>query len=292
MKNFSSFLLFYKKYKKNRFLSVVNLDELGSLFDGRSKDDNSGNIIQGLQIASMKQIRSFPETIENHLLVQLKFSVKDRPNDSDCPYFRSESGTQIINEHLNIAKINVRLGEVGDYVLSVWSLLNALWGDQEELDGQEINSHLSIMRRKELLSEWLEDVVTCKTSKSIDNLSSDGYLDHLLQLLSCHKVDDACHLAFNNNDMNLALLMAQLSSGPTVRQLMQHQLSTWQEVEADKFIKMQRLKVMMLVAGVPLLSSANGPVNIFEDMDWLKAFAVSSSLFSYHPDCLLPENVS
>lgn len=252
------------------------MDQLGTLFNGRSAEDNSGNIVQGLQIASMKQIRAFHESIENHLIVQLKYSTKHRPNDSDCPYFHSDSGTQIINEHLNIAKINVKLGDVGDYVLSVWSLLNALWGEQEELDGQEINAHLTIMRRKELLSEWLEDVVTCKTTKSIDDLGSDGYLNHLLQLLSCHKVDDACDLAFNNNDMNLALLMSQLSSGPTVRQLIQHQLSTWQEVEADKFIKIQRLKVMMLVAGVPLLSSANGPINVFENMDWLKAFAVSS----------------
>lgn len=255
--------------------SAVNLDQLGNLFNGRREDDNSGNIVQGLQIASMKQIRSFQESIENHLIVQLKFSTKHRSNDSDCPYFRSDSGTQIIDEHLNIAKINVKLGDVGDYVLSVWSLVNALWGEQEELDGVEVNAHLTIMRRKELLSEWLEDVVACKASKSSDNLDGDGYLNHLIQLLSCHKVDDACELAFNNNDMNLALLMAQLSSGPTVRQLIQHQLSTWQEVEADKFIKSQRLKVMMLVAGVPLLSSANGPINIFEDMDWLKAFAVS-----------------
>lgn len=251
------------------------MDQLGDLFNGRSEDDNSGNIVQGLQLASMKQIRSFQESIENHLIVQLKFSTKLRANDSDCPYYRADSGTQIIDEHLNIAKINVKLGDVGDYVLSVWSLVNALWGDQEELDGIESNAHLTIMRRKELLSEWLEDVVTCKTLKSIDNLDGDGYLNHLLQLLSCHKVDDACDLAFNNNDMNLALLMAQLSSGPTVRQLIQHQLSTWQEVEADKFMKSQRLKVMMLVAGIPVLSSANGPINIFEDMDWMKAFAVS-----------------
>lgn len=259
------------------FTSAVNLDQLENVFDGRSAQDNSGNVVQGLQVTSMRQIRSFHETIENHLLVQLKFSTVNRPADSDCPFYRSDSGTQIINEHLNIAKINVKLGDVGEYVLSVWSLLEALWGEQEELEGQEINSHLTIMRRKELLSEWLEDVVCCKatTNKSLDDLSGDGYLNHLIMLLSCHKVDDACELAFNNNDMNLALLMAQLSSGPTVRQLIQHQLSTWQEVEADRFIKSQRLKVMMLVAGIPLLSSANGPVNIFEDMDWLKAFAVS-----------------
>ncbi|KAJ6638700.1 Nuclear pore complex protein Nup98-Nup96 [Pseudolycoriella hygida] len=248
-------------------------DQLQLLLKGRMKDDNSGNLVQGLQIASMNTIRAFQESIEDHLSIQLKFSTKHRVDDSDCPYIRSDSGTQIINEHLNIAKVNVKLGDVGDYILSVWSLLNALWGDQEELDGQEINSHLTIMRRKELLSEWLEDVVSCKASKSLDNSSADGYLNHLLQLLSCHKVDDACNLAFNNNDMNLALLMAQLSSGPTVRQLIQHQLSTWQEVEADKFVKVQRLKVMMLVAGVPLITSANGPINIFEDMDWLKAFA-------------------
>lgn len=181
--------------------------------------------------------------------------------------------------------MNVKLGDVGDYVLSVWSLVNALWGEQEELDGIEINSHLTIMRRKELLSDWLEDVIPCKANKSIDSVGDgDGYLNHLLQLLSCHKVEDACELAFNNNDMNLALLMAQLSSGPTVRQLIQHQLSTWQEVEADRFIKSSRLKVMMLVAGVPLLASANGPINIFENMNWLKAFAVSPFFILYFPN--------
>lgn len=259
--------------------TAVNLNQLSNLFKGRLTDDNSGCIVQGLQIASMKQIPTFQESIENHLLVQLKYTTKNRTTTSDCPYFKCDSGKQIINEHLNIAKINVKLGDVGDYVLSVWSLVNALWGEEEELEGQEENGHLTIMRRKELLSEWLEDVVSCKTTKSTEILTNDSYLTHLLQLLSCHKVVDACELAFNNNDMNLALLMAQLSSGPTVRQLMQHQLSTWQEVEADKFIKIQRLKVMMLVAGVPLLSSANGPINIFEGMDWLKAFAVS--LFNY-----------
>lgn len=253
------------------------MDQLDNIFNGRSERDTSGNVVQGLQIASMKQIRSFHESIENHLIVQLKFSIKNRSGDSECPFYRCDSNTQIINEHLDIAKINVKLGDVGDYVLSVWSLVDALWGEQEELEGLESNSHLTIMRRKELLSEWLEDAVQCKAQKTIDNFGGDGYLNHLLQLLSCHKVDEACELAFNNNDMNLALLMAQLSSGPTVRQLIQHQLSTWQEVEADKFIKCQRLKVMMLVAGVPLLSSANGPINIFDDMDWLKAFAVSVS---------------
>jgi nuclear pore complex protein Nup98-Nup96 len=60
-----------------------------------------------------------------------------------------------------------------------------------------------------------------------------------------------------------------------VKQLIKHQLSAWQEVEADKFIAVERLKALMLVAGIPLLESSNGLINVFEDADWLKALAVS-----------------
>lgn len=165
------------------------------------------------------------------------------------------------------------------YGTSVWSLLNALWCEQEELEEQLPTGHLTIMRRRELLSEWLESVVKLNPkSMLIDRnevqRNDIDYLENLLNLLYCHKVIDACELSFKNNDLNLTLLLAQLSGGPTVRQLIQHQLSSWQDVEADKYISIERLKALMLVAGVPLLSSAHGTINIYDGLDWLKAFAV------------------
>lgn len=197
---------------------------------------------------------------------------------NECPHFRAAGGTAILLEHFELAKENANLSESDEYAVSVWSLCNALWGELEELDGHDVHSHLTVTRRRELLSDWLETTaVEDDQDLRAATIKSGGYLEHLLMLLTSHKVADACELAFNNNDLNLAFLLAQSSGGPSVRQLMQHQLSLWQDVEADKFVAVQRLKAYMLVAGTPLVSSAHGPINVFENLDWLKAFAVSNT---------------
>lgn len=245
---------------------------MSTLFQGRSPKDSSRNVLQSIKISSIEPIDDFQESIENYLTAQLKFCQKETAPDSDCPRFVASGGTELLSEHYVVARLNASsLGESEQYAVSVWALCNALWSDQEELEGLPIDGHLTITRRKELLSEWLEGVVAEPNSIK----KSNSYLEHLLSLLSCHKVADACELALNNNDINLSFLLAQLSGGPTVRQLVQHQLSSWQDVEADKYIAVQRLKAMMLVAGLPLLSSSHGVINIFDNLDWLKSLAVS-----------------
>lgn len=158
------------------------------------------------------------------------------------------------------------------YTRTVWALCMALWGDDECLEGQESGSHLSMMRRRELVSTWLEEVVAAQQQKR--GGKGEDYLAHLLELLFAHKVVEACELAFANDDVNLALLLSQVSGGPVVRQLIQHQLSCWQEVEADTFIDPNRLKTYMLVAGTPLLTSTHGVINVFADADWITGLAV------------------
>ena len=161
-------------------------------------------------------------------------------------------------------------------------MCNCLWGEREELEDEEPSSHMTILVRRELLSEWLEEVVTDKNLFK-KTITKNSYLEHLLELIACHKINDACELAFNNDDINLSLLIAQISGGPTVRQLMQHQLSTWQENEIDKFIASERLKVFMLISGVSLFSSkTHGEINVFENLDWIKTFAVSKDISIYN----------
>lgn len=251
----------------------VPIDRIDAdLYQGRAVDDRTKALLVHSKIASIEPIRTFPASIEAHLQLQLKHCRRDTTASKTCPRIGGGGGATIVEEHLEVAEANAKLGDSDAYVVSVWSLFNALWGDQEELEGQDAKSHLTVMRRKELLSEWLEAVVT---EKATPQTSDDTYLEHLLSLLFSHKVTDACDLAFNNNDLNLAFLLAQLSGGPAVRQLMQHQMSAWQEVEADAFIDVQRLKTYMLVSGVSLISSAHGAINIFEQVDWLKALALN-----------------
>lgn len=89
------------------------------------------------------------------------------------------------------------------------------------------------------------------------------------------QVTEACELALDNVDINLSLLMAQSSGGPAIRQLIQHQLASWREVEADEFIDERRLRVMMMIGGVAAMDGPqNSPINIFERLEWLKCLAL------------------
>ncbi|CAD7083702.1 unnamed protein product [Hermetia illucens] len=250
-----------------------SLDKLAKFFSGRLKFDRSPQILQALKISTTYPIESFEKSVLDHLRVQLKHSRRDEVIGSDCPHIISGGGTELLLDHFELSKKLAHLDSFEEYAVSVWSLCQSLWGDREELEGQEATSHLSVMVRRNLFSNWLEDTVT---EKDILNkpVTKTGYLDHLLSLLMCHKVAEACELAFTNDDANLSMLLAQISGGPTVRQLIQHQLSQWQDIEADKFISVERLKMFMLIAGVSLLSSAHGPINVLEEIDWLKALAV------------------
>lgn len=72
----------------------------------------------------------------------------------------------------------------------------------------------------------------------------------------------------------MSSLLAQLGSGPAVKQLVQRQLAGWEDVRADLYISRDRLKLLMLVAGIPLFTGTEGTVNACEGLDWKRAFAL------------------
>jgi nuclear pore complex protein Nup98-Nup96 len=126
------------------------------------------------------------------------------------------------------------------------------------------------MFRRDFVSNWLESVINSENSKKILE-----YLDNLTNLILCHKISDACELALENGDMNLSLLIAQISSNHTLREFIKEQFVCWNEIEASEFIDERRLKIMMIISGIPTLStSRNSIVNIFENQNWLRCFAI------------------
>ncbi|XP_004537879.1 nuclear pore complex protein Nup98-Nup96 [Ceratitis capitata] len=243
------------------------------LFKGRGSKDFSKTILQHIKISSVMHYEHFKESIVKHLELQLRNSLQEDVEGSECPWIKSNNGTDLIVKHLDEAIKQINLGPLEEYAVSVWSLCLALWGEHEELDGREPTSHFAVMCRRNLLSEWLENTLTDKDLLT-KNVSKHTYLDHLLELVMCHKVTEACELAVRYDDVNLALLLSQLSSGPTVRQLMEDQLAAWHKDEADKFIQLERLKLYMLVAGVALMDSGHGPINTLDGIEWTKVLAI------------------
>ncbi|KAL9891435.1 nuclear pore complex protein Nup98-Nup96 [Glossina fuscipes] len=251
-----------------------NLDDVAvQLFKTRSIDDYSTTVLQHIKVSSTLHYENFKETIVEHLNIQLRNSQQQEVVGSECPYIKSDGGTELILKHLDEAIKLLNVSPLEEYAVSVWSLCLALWGDHEELEGRDPTSHFVVMCRRSLLSEWLENTLTDKDLLT-KNVSRNTYLDHLLELVMCHKVTEACELAFSYDDVNLSLLLSQLSSGPRVRQLVEDQLAAWHADQADEFIQLERLKLFMLVAGVPLMSSFNGDINCLEGIEWIKVLAL------------------
>lgn len=232
--------------------------------------------MQNLKIASLSYVKPklFQKSIENHLKCQLKHAEAEVNDSSDCPYFTPNGGTQALQDHFELSEDNASLGEFEEFCETVWALCIALWGTQEDLEDVKQDNHVSIMQRRELFSDWLENVVT---EKKLAKQAADtsGNLQPILNLLTCHKVTEACELAFRSNNMNLSLLLAQACSSKVVQALTRMQLESWKGIEADKFVDVDYIKAMMLVAGVSSFDSSVGPVNIYDNMEWLKALAVS-----------------
>lgn len=240
---------------------------------GRQDTDFSPSLINRIQFPSNDRIKHFSESIIPHLEVELAHDLIRRDPDMECPYFAANGGLKALAEHVELANNLGHLTNLDSYAASVWSLCAALWGEREELEGQHELSHNVIMFRRDMFSEWLEDVITDADLFAIRPQRENSYLDQLLDLLFSHKVAEACEVAISNNDYNLSLLLSQLSGGSAVKQLMNHQLAIWQDVEADKFIEEKRLRALMIVAGLPIFESNQGVINIYDDMDWIKALA-------------------
>ncbi|BFF91513.1 nuclear pore complex protein Nup98-Nup96 [Drosophila madeirensis] len=256
--------------------NVRNAIEDGSVapaslvFMPRSGNDFSPVLWQFCNFNMVHAHGSFRETIVPHLEVQLGEGISVEIEDSQCPWLHAGTGTQLIAKHLRESLKLRNLGALEEYGVSVWSLLYALWGQHEELSGDpnDTNSHHTVMCRRNLFSDWLENTLVGRDLLT-KKVSSHSYLDHMLDLLSCHRVSEACDLALNYDDANLALILAQLGSGAVFRMLMEEQLFAWQQSKSDKFIHLNRLKMYMMAAGVNMMQSSQGTINLMEDNSWL-----------------------
>ncbi|TDG47551.1 hypothetical protein AWZ03_005990 [Drosophila navojoa] len=249
------------------------------VFQPRASNDLSSNVLLSIKFNTVDMYTQFAESIVPHLEVQLQDCSFNKVEGSGCPWLQSNNGTKLIAKHLAEAiKLN-NTSTMAAYGVSVWSLLFALWGEHDELIGRDDNSHYVIMCRRNLLSEWLENTLVSKDLLS-KKVSSNSYLEHMLELLSCHRVTEACELAFKYDDAYLALILAQLSSGAVVRLLMEEQLFAWQQSKSDKYISLERIKMFMLAAGVPLMMSSHGPINLLEDGNWLNVLALQLWYFT------------
>jgi len=276
--------------------------QLSHYVSGRLSDDVSSTVIvQRLQIVGGDKydMKMFKDSIECHLRIQLDHCVMS--HEGDCPTFdvMPNSVNEALRLHCTLAQdfvekeqrpsedVNDEQMQCGSatersyrqYASIVWTLCVALWGNYIDQDtaNNANEEHYNVIVRRETVGEWLRNVVQKtieREIKNIDIITKNSHEKIILSLLSACKLEDACQEARKAGDHCLALLMAQLRSGATVKKLIKQQLALWQETNVDENLTIDRLKLFMLIAGEPLISSKHGTINVCEDLDWKRAFAI------------------
>ncbi|XP_011861839.1 PREDICTED: nuclear pore complex protein Nup98-Nup96 isoform X3 [Vollenhovia emeryi] len=272
--------------------------QLSRYVSGRLADDVSSTaIVQRLQILGGEEydMKTFQDSVERHLRVQLDHCVMG--HEGDCPTFdvATDSANEALQLHCTLAQDlaereqrpgedeQTRCASAGErsfrrYASTVWTLCVALWGNYADQDMAESanEEHYNVMVRREAVGDWLRNVVQKTVERETKSIDGEGNSHEkiMLSLLSACKLEDACEEARKAGDHCLALLMAQLRSGVTVQKLIKQQLALWQETDVDENLTIERLKLFMLVAGEPLISSKHGTINVCEDLDWKRAFAI------------------
>lgn len=260
-------------------LSTACSTSCEDIFQGRLLDDTSSQVIQTLAIKCAKPTDDFEidfqVSTEAHLICALKHSVCEISEDG-CPYMTPKLRITGLHEHYSVAK-QLTKGTNDPHLLfsaNVWGLCQALWGALQLEDTPD--SHLTMMQRKLAVSDWLKSVVADVVSNEMrkDELGNRDDPKNVFTLLTGYQVAEACEEAQNIGDHQMSLLLSQCRSGPGVRARAQKQLMQWRDTEADQFIDTTRIKLMMLVAGIPVHDASDRYINTCSDIDWLRTFAL------------------
>lgn len=113
---------------------------------------------------------------------------------SKVPYFYPKTGVDALKSHCYLVANFSELPEEEHYA-HVWELIKALWGDLENLYNKDCpQEHLYNMARRQALSDWLETLLKNTVNFDVANISQ-----RILNLVSAHKILEACDVAIKNS---------------------------------------------------------------------------------------------
>lgn len=170
---------------------------------------------------------------------------------------------------------------------SVWRLGEALF-DEIPLDvptnvPDSTKTAVSVLRRQEAFSHWLEEVVRgavevdLRTQGSLGDPTSTTFT-----LLTGHQIERACNAAVGAGDLRLSTLLSQAGGDDDFRNDLAMQLSRWREYRVDPHITDSIRKVYELlsanvgVAPGRRMDPADTSKTIFlpEGLDWKRVLGL------------------
>ncbi|KAJ0184170.1 hypothetical protein K1T71_000593 [Dendrolimus kikuchii] len=257
-----------------------DLSELGKYVRGRAADDWSESVVTRLGIGHTDSNYNIEEVLSRHLATLLEFTTSSVSSEQQCPLAKLDDSPsakrQVLSAHVRHAnemkERRPAFGITGAYCYEVWKLCEALWGADLDNDGIPGTDELAVVGRHKKLLEWFASAVAdatdeelCQPTKGEAEDAADGHSARVWTLLLGGRVSEACRVARENGDLNMAILIAQAAGDPAFRSLVSRQLSQWRECDALQFVSSHRLATLKLVSGEA------STLKELHQLDWLRA---------------------
>lgn len=182
-------------------------------------------------------------------------------------------------------------GRLDSSEAEIWQLGKALFDELDlhlpESATREVAEHISTVRRRHALSEWLSDVVAAAVendlAKANDQNQELSRIARIFALMTGNQIERACDVATEGGDLRLATLLAQASGDDVFTADIEAQLERWRDTRADVHISTTYRKVYELLSGNVNVSKglrgfdaaeSSPDIQISNGLDWKRAFAI------------------
>lgn len=280
---------------------IVLLQEKDCVEKSKLGTDDQQLLIEQLIVSPLQetteQTSLLHQAMTDHLKVQLKHTQISL--EFKCPQAVPDVGNNILKPLISCAEnaLKVLDGSADCHLYKqaglVWTLCHALWGDLDDplVEDAKQDSYAYQIARQEAVSAWFEKAVSSTVHQKIEQTRAMGGSEAsvIFQHLTGHQLEQACDVAQQEGDHQLALLIGQASGMDDIRDYVQHQLIVWEQSEMDQFIKPERLKIYALLAGKLVWRTSDGNIiNVCEGLDWKRAMALHL-WYCCQPTCTVSE---
>ncbi|XP_063162102.1 nuclear pore complex protein Nup98-Nup96 [Candoia aspera] len=201
--------------------------------------------------------------------------------DDLCPLLTPNPGVAAIHEYAGWATEGCEDAEEQEAVVKdwglVWTLCEALWGRLKELEVrlEEPSEYVVLLERRKAFSRWLSQTVAGRIQEEVSLSQNDNPAEAVFSYLTGKQIGNACRLAQQSGDHRLSLLLSQLAGSQEVRELLALQLADWYQLQADSFIREERLHIFCLLAGKPVRQlSEKRSINVCSQLDWKRSLGI------------------
>ncbi|XP_062910842.1 nuclear pore complex protein Nup98-Nup96 isoform X1 [Mobula hypostoma] len=225
-----------------------------------------------------EQVRRNVSLYKEPLDIALQHSIVE--TEDLCPQIVPRMGVEALHKYADWVRETVDKSEGVEEVVKNWSLAwtlcEAIWGNLKELDASlsEPSQYVHQLERRKAFSRWLSQTAEEKIEEEVALSHHKSHVDAVFSYLTGKRISEACKLAQCSGDHRLALLLAQVSGAPPVRELLSRQLTDWHQWSADSFMQEERLKIFALLAGRAVWKSSDEYINVCAQLDWKRCLAV------------------